>query len=467
MRNVSAALESADKPHMRFWPFKSRPGATPGKTIVEYLPDADEIERSPTPKYAQITVQVLMVTIVTFMIWASVSQLDQVVVAQGKLVNPLPNVVVQPLETGIVQSVDVRSGQVVKKGERLATLDATFAQADEDQLKGRLASLETQIHGLEQELVGGLLTERHKPTADDKLQTDLVNERRMNYRAQQLKLAETAGKLRAALSTNRNDQQLIGSRLRSLREMEAMQEKMVVQKYAAPLQLLEAQQRTKEVERELELSASREYEIRRELAAFEAERTAFQSNWRQKAMEEMLTVTRERDQIAQQLQKASKRSALITLLSPVDGVVLEIAKLSPGSIVKEAETFFTLVPLNVALEAEVQVNSADVGYIKRGHPVQIKLDAFPFQRHGALDGKIGGISEDAFKRDASGKNGTDAYYLAKITLDTTTLRNMLDQSRLLPGMTLSAEIVVGKRTIMSYFAWPLTKGLDEAIREPR
>jgi HlyD family secretion protein len=215
------------------------------------------------------------------------------------------------------------------------------------------------------------------------------------------------------------------------------------------------------------LATSREQELRRELAAFEAERVAFQSNWRQKTMEEMLNVSRERDQVAQQLQKADKRSALITLVSPVDGIVLEVAKLSPGSIVKEAETFFTLVPLNVPLEAEVKINSVDVGYIRIGHPVQIKLDAFPFQRHGALDGKVRTISEDAFKRDISSKDGADAYYLTNIALDATNLRNMLDQSRLLPGMTVNAEIVVGKRTIMSYLAWPLTKGLDEAIREPR
>ena len=134
-----------------------------------------------------------------------------------------------------------------------------------------------------------------------------------------------------------------------------MQEKMVAQKFGAPIQLLEAQLRSKEVERELEVTASREQEIKRELAAFEAEKIAFEKGWRQKTMEELLTVSRERDAVQEQLQKADKRSRLVTLVSPVDAVVLEIAKLSPGSIVKEAETFFTLVPLNVTLEAEVQI----------------------------------------------------------------------------------------------------------------
>ena len=241
---------------------------------------------------------------------------------------------------------------------------------------------------------------------------------------------------------------------------------MVAQKFGAPLQLLEAQQRTKEVQRDLELVVSREQELRRELAAYEAEKSAFEKGWRQKAMEDLLSISRERDALREQLQKADRRQKLVSLTAPVDAVVLEIAKLSPGSVVREAETFFTLVPLNVVLEAEVQVESADVGYIKVGDPVHVKLDAYPFQRHGTLDARVRTISEDAFRSDAEAKAGADAFYVSRVSLQPVALKNMKEGSRLLPGMTLAAEIVVGERSVMSYLAWPLTKGMNEAIREP-
>ena len=456
------------EPAKRWLPW--RRGAA-GKTIVEYLPDADEIERSPVPRFAQVTLHVLVLGFIAFLVWATFSKVDQVVIAQGRLVNPLPNVVVQPLETAVIQSVDVRVGQVVKKGDRLAALDATFVQADETQLRQRLASMETQIAGLTQELAGGASTRKpaEEGDVDGLLQASLLNERKANYRAQQMKLAETVAKLRAGLATNRQDQQYVESRLRSLKEIEAMQEKMVAQKFGAPLQLLEAQQRTKEVQRDLELVVSREQELRRELSAYEAEKMAFEKGWRQKAMEDMLQISRERDSIREQLQKADRRQKLVTLNAPVDAVVLEIAKLSPGSVVREAETFFTLVPLNVVLEAEVQVESADVGYIKVGDPVHVKLDAFPFQRHGTLHAQVRTISQDAFRRDAAAKSGADAFYLSRVKLEPTAglaLKNMKDGAQLLPGMTLAAEIVVGERSVMSYLAWPLTKGMNEAIREP-
>ncbi|MGQ0709304.1 MAG: HlyD family type I secretion periplasmic adaptor subunit [Rhodoferax sp.] len=445
-----------------FWSGKNK-----GKTVIEYLPDADEIERSPLPRYAQLTMHVLLVAFALFGTWAAVSNVDQVVVAPGRLVNPMPNVVVQPLETSIIQSVEVRQGQIVKKGETLATLDATFVQADEGQVRARLQSLETQIGGLEREVNSGVGSVAAAASVDDPLQAKLLQERRANYQAQMTKLSESAARLRASLATNQQDQQRVASRLKSLKEIEAMQEKMVAQKYGAPLQLLEAQQRTKEVERDLELVIGREQELRRELSAVDAERAVFERGWRQKTMEDLLGLTRERDALQEQLQKADKRHRLVVLTAPLDAVVLEMAKLSPGSIIKEAETFFTLVPLNATLEVEVQIDSLDVGYVKRGQAVHVKLDTFPYQKHGTLDASVRTISEDAFKREASMRTqGTDAYYLARVHLTSTELKNMKEGTRLLPGMTLSAEIVVGQRTILSYLAWPLTKGLNEAIREP-
>lgn len=444
--------------------FKAKPAA--GTTAIEYLPDADELERSPLPRAAQLTLQVLVLALVTFFVWATLSKIDLVVSAPGRLVNPLPNVVVQPLETSVIKTIDVRSGQVVKVGDVLATLDSTYARADEAQLRGRMESLATQIQSLQQELSGNLTPDHVGTNADDRLQQNLANERRGNYRAQQQKLTEAANRIRAALSTNRQDQVLIATRLKSLKDMEAIQEKMVAQKYGAHIQLLEAQQRTKEVERDLQLVRSKEVELQRELATFDAEKNAFERSWRQKTLEDLLALTREHDVLEQQIQKADKRTQSITLTAPVDAVVLEIAKLSPGSIVKEAETFFTLVPLNTVLQAEIQIGSMDVGYVKRGQSVRVKLDSFPFQKHGLIEAKIVSISQDAFRRDASTQTAADTYYLAKLSMDTGGLKNMEGKSPLLPGMTLIGQIVVGERSILSYLAWPITRGLDEAIREP-
>ncbi|AKU23455.1 secretion protein HlyD [Massilia sp. NR 4-1] len=451
-------MEPANKP-----PVKSRGAGTE----IEFLPDADAIERSPLPRYVRLTLHLLTAAFITFIVWASLSQVEKVVSAHGRLVNPLPNIIVQPLETSIVQRIEVRVGQIVKKGQVLATLDPTFTQADEQQLRNRLASLDTQSDSLRAELEGKPVAASATGSADQVLQGQLASERQGNYLAQRTRMDQNIERLKASIETSRRDQQVLAQRVKSLTEIEAMQEKLLSENFGAKMHLLEARDRRLEVERTMVMGRNREIELGRELAAAEAERAAFNKSWRQKAMEDLLAATRDRDGINEQLAKADKRHQLVQLSAPADAVVLEVGKLSQGSVVREAEQMFVLVPLGAQLEAEVQIDSADIGYIKRGDPVHLKLDAFPFQQHGALDGKVRTVSEDSFKREqATPGQGTDAYYISRIDYGNSRLKKMDGKSRLLPGMTVTAEIVVGKRSVMSYLLWPLTKALDESIREP-
>ena len=437
-------------------------------TDIEFLPDADEIERRPLPPYARITVHVLAAMLVCFLVWSSFAEIDEVVKAQGRLATPLSNIVVQPIETSIIRSIDVRVGQVVRKGERLATLDPTDADADQAQLRLKFDSLDTQVKRLEAELTGKTAPAESGPlSADTQLQDKLAGERRANFAAQVTRLNENIAKTRASLETNLRDQQVLGDRTKSLREVESMQERLVDQKFGAKVNLLDARNKRMEVERDYTLAKNQEPQIRRELAGMEAEKQAFVNGWRQKIMEDMLNLTRERDATAEQIKKGTLRRDKVILTAPADAMVQDIAKLSQGSVAQAAEKMFTLVPLGTALDAEVQIDSLDVGHVKPGDKVHIKLDAFPFQKHGTLEAKVRTLSEDAFKRDTTNMaTGTDAYYVSRIDLGTSRLKNMDPHARLLPGMTLTAEIVVGKRTVLSYLLWPLTKGLDEAIREP-
>ena len=436
-------------------------------TRIEFLPDADEIERSPLPRATRYTLHLLLAAVVCFLLWAVFSEVDQIVVGHGRLVTPLPNIVIQPLETSLIQSLDVRVGQVVKKGERLATLDPTFAQADEAQLRTRLGSLDTQSRRLEAELGKGAEAGKARADADSRLQARLAAERKANYQAQSTRMEENTARLRTVMETNLKDQQVLAARVKSLQEIEGMQEKMAAQQYGARIRLLEAQDKRLEVERELLATRSRQQELKRELAVAEAEKSAFEKGWRQKTMEDLLSTSRDRSDVQEQLSKADKRRQLVTLKSPADAVVLEIAKLSQGSVAQGGSMLFTLVPLSAELEAEVQIDSVDVGYVKLGDKVQLKFDAYPYQKHGTLESQVRTISEDAFRRDAAAQQpGAEAYYLSRMGLGSEQLKNMPRQARLLPGMTLSAEIIVGKRSVISYLLWPLTKALDESIREP-
>jgi hemolysin D len=240
--------------------------------------------------------------------------------------------------------------------------------------------------------------------------------------------------------------------------------------FGARRSLLEAREKRLEVQRELEQARNRSSELARELAASQSELQAWKNDWRQKTIEELAQVSRERQAASEELSKAQRRRNLITMVAPMDAVVLEIADVSIGTVVREAEQMFKLVPLQHSLEVELQISPQDVGFIAVGQAVKIKLDAFPFQRHGSLQGTLSSVSQDALPRAAAGADRTPAaesYYRAKVRLDSTELRRVPPETRLLPGLTADTQVVVGRRSVLWYFLMPIFGTVDDALRERR
>src|ERR1700730_4872464 len=122
--------------------------------IGEFQSDAIEVEERLPPRIARITLYCVVVLIIAGVSWASLSSVDSIITAQGKLITTSPNLVVQPLETSVIREIHVKVGDRVNKGDLLATLDPTFSQADLDQLTKRVAAFDASINRLRTELAG-------------------------------------------------------------------------------------------------------------------------------------------------------------------------------------------------------------------------------------------------------------------------------------------------------------------------
>ena len=120
-----------------------------------------------------------------------------------------------------------------------------------------------------------------------------------------------------------------------------------------------------------------------------------------------------------------------------------------------------LVPTDVPLIAEIGIRSSEAGTIALGDPVTLKIDAFPWRRHGSLQGKLQDISHGSFTPEGT----ATALHSGRVTFDGD-LTRLTPGTGLLPGMTLTAEIKTGTRTVLDYFLEPLMRGLNESLREP-
>jgi len=435
----------------------------PAGFAADFLPDGAAIEHSPPHWLARSTLYVLTALLAAALLWSALSQVDRVVTAGGRLITTAPTIVAQPLETAVIRSIDVAAGDVVRAGDRLATLDPTFAAADLADLAARLVSLDAHIGRLRAEIDGGVYRAA-AGNADAAMQDSILERRRAEYVARLTALDEKAAQLQAALATSRRSQAGLAERLTVIEEVEAIRRQSQQRQTGSLLNLLEARSERLRVRDDLTALQDREREAGHELKAVQAERSAFIDEWRRKAAEELVEQTRQRATLVEQIAKAERRRSLVTMTAPVDAVVLEVAKRSVGSVVKEAEPLVTLVPSDVPLEVEADIPSRDVGLVRAGDTVRVKLDAFPFQRHGTLPGEVRTISADAFQRDP--KDGGGAVFRARVRLLATRPDGVPDGTRLSPGMVASAEIRIGTRSVLSYFLYPVIRALDESIREP-
>lgn len=435
-----------------------------------FLSEAEAIENEPMPWQARATLYVLAGLLVAGATWASVGKVDRMVVGRGRLITTTPTFVVQPLEPSMIRSIDVEVGQIVRKGTRLATFDPTFASSDLSQLTARHASLDAQTRRLEAELSGEAVPAARPKNAEELLQRRLFEERHANLESRLTSLDENIKRLQAAIVGNKREEVVLRGRLQKTVEIQHMHEKLGDGNYVPKLKILEIQRDRLETERDLEQLMSTASQLAREIAKLQADRAAFSQDWREKVMEELVVVKRERDSVGDQLRKAERKTELTIVTAPADSVVQEIAKRSTGSVLKEAEPLLTLIPLDAPLEAEVEIDARYISYLRAGDRARIKLDTFPFQEYGVINGSVRTVSEDSFVRtpgDGQGQaSGREAFYRARVTLEKESLEGPLADIRFLPGMTLTAEVVFGERTVISYLLYPIIRSLDEGLRDP-
>ena len=432
---------------------------------LEFQSEASRVDQQRPPALLRGTLYALILTIATAIGWASYAKVDRIVVAPGKLVTTAATIVVQPLEISQIRSLEVKVGETVHKGQALATLDPTFSEADVSQLRDRVASLAAEVERLECELDG----RAYAPTAADresKLQAMIWRRTMEDYQAKLDSFDQDIRHVAAQITTRATDRNALALRLAVARDLESMREKLYAQKYDSRVNYLDAKSQRMEIERSMQLALNERLEFEQQLKGVQADKAAYVAEFRQKAGEELLQTRRDFDYAQKELDKAERRNAITVLASPADAIVLEVAERSIGSVVKEAEPLYTLVPLDSPLEAEVTVEGRDVGQVSAGEPVRLKLEAWPFQKYGTLSGQVRTVSEDSFMPDPQKGLQQTPYYKARVLVTSTKLRDVPAGFRLIPGMAVTAEIKAGQRTVLSYFLYPLLRGLDESIREP-
>jgi membrane fusion protein, hemolysin D len=438
--------------------------------VRQFQSEIDAIRHAEEPLSVRATVLVFGAACLAFAVILTIARVDRVISSTGgKIVSVDAPLVLQALDPSIVKSIDVREGEVVEKDRLLATLDPTFAVADVHQLWQQIDSLNAQIAREEAELA-------HKapdfaPASDpsrqgyEALQKALFDQRAAQYSAQLESFDQKIALTQATIDKYQNDESRYRERLGVASEIESMRNTLAQHGNESRLNLLGSTDARLEALRTMEFDHSSLQEAQHQLDGAKADRAAFIQQWFSQISQDLILARNNRDTAVSQLEKADRHQDLVRLIAPQRAMVLEVPKLSVGSVLKEGDTLMTLVPMNAPAEAEIEVASRDVGFIRPGDPVTMKIDAFNFAEHGTVEGLVKWISADAFTTDDNALP-TPAYYRVRVKIIAIKLIDVPSTFRLIPGMTLIGDVKVGTRALGAYLIGGLVRGVGEAMREP-
>ncbi|WP_424363277.1 HlyD family type I secretion periplasmic adaptor subunit [Methylocystis parvus] len=406
----------------------------------------------------------------------AVIPVDQVVSTRGVVVSHTSTVVVQPLETSIVRAIKVHEGQTVKAGDVLARLDPTFAASDAKALAAQVASGEAEVARLEAE-------------ADEKpfkysgfdprwaLQAGIYSHRRAEFVAKLEHYKQKIAEAGAVVARSEADAAGYRQRLGVAQNIEQARRKLEAMKYGSRMETWMATDNRAEMERSLANALQTADGARREQAALTAERDSFTRGWQAEISQKLSEARSRASNAREEHNKAKLRSQLTDLRSDVDAVVQSVEKVSVGSVLQSGERLITLVPVSAKLEVETNISGRDSGYVHAHDPVIIKFDTFPFSRFGVAEGNVQFVSPDSFTQQTEARNPTGAsplpssseqqhFYRSRIEIEKVALHGVPPDFHVMPGMPVTADIKVGKRTVLQYLAGLVLPVAQEGMREP-
>lgn len=407
-------------------------------------------------------------------LWALFGRLDIVAVAQGKLVPYTYVKIVQPSEAGIVKQILVSEGQSVAAGQVLMRMDTLVTEADARALGAEFTRKRLALRRIDAELATRPFVA--EPGDPPRLARETLAQWQANRAALEAALAEERSRLSRArqdLSAAQQVQSKLVEVLPHYRDQEAAFDKLAREGFAGPL--MASDKRRERIEKEQELKTQEHVIESARAVAMQSDQKLLQidSEYRRTLYAERNELSNALERLTQEIAKQTHRSELLELRAPQAAIVKDLATHSAGTVVQPGSVLLTLVPTHERLRAEVWITKEDIGFVRSGSPVKLKLAAFPFQKYGMLDGEVEHVSADAAdsgannpggSADQSGKPASLAYK-ALVVLKKMHLEIDGERFPLAAGMQASAEVMLGSRTVAEYLLSPVQKAWHESGRE--
>jgi adhesin transport system membrane fusion protein len=411
----------------------------------------------------RLFVIILLLSCTSLLLWASIAQVDVIVRTEGQIIPAGKSQIVQHLEGGIVQKILVEEGQVVVAGQPLLELSDVQTRSDLGQEQSRLDAL----RGREARLLAELNGDGSISFPENLADTNVVRVETAAWEARRTQLAEEVKVLQALSLQKQNELTETNSKRKNLlEELELAEKKHRViddlqrNNAASEMEVLDSQMRIQRLK--TQISEAKNAAPRLQAAQNEAESRVKEAvaRFRAEASSALTQVREDIEELSHGIDTSIDRLERNIVRSPVAGLINKLNVTTVGAVVRPSEILLEITPSDQRIVIQTKSNPDDRAHLHKGLPARVRIGAYDYATYGTFDGRVTGVSADTLTEE----NGS-RYYRVNVEVDVSKLMSRLDQSEtLLPGMGASADITVGKRTILSYLLSPLLEFRDGAFR---
>jgi HlyD family type I secretion membrane fusion protein len=430
---------------------------------AHYLNQAIQLEESPPVNIINISIMFSAGLLLALVIWAHLTQIKEVTTTLGEVIPADLIYNVQHLEGGIVSEIRVRNGDQVTKGDSLLHFAPPAAMSELELMSVRYASLLLQRERLL------ALIENRKPDFSNtgKNYSKLAKQQKIIYQAQLNSQEQKIAVIDRQIEQKKSEKQ------RSLNQSEIMKKEIALLKEQVDIrqglnksgvvardELLNTQILLTENLREYRQYKDNYSVAKTALAEARQRRTDIEYQFIKDIQLEAGIIISELAEVEQTLIRLDDRANRLNVVAPVSGIVQALSINSINAVVEPGKIILRIVPIDDELIIESRIMPADIGHVHIGQSVDVKVDSYDSSRFGSIDGKVTQISATTYLDE---KN--NPYYRAEIMLDQAWVGDNPETMKIIPGMTVQANIETGAKSILAYLLRPISRGFDNAFSE--
>jgi adhesin transport system membrane fusion protein len=409
-----------------------------------------------TPKTLRKVLFFWVATIFIFFIWAYFAQIDEIARGNGEIIPSGENQMIQNLEGGIVEEILVKEGQSVKKGQILIKINNEKSKSSFSSNSIKADALEAKIIRLRAEASGKKF--KVSKEVEERLQKYIENEKSL-YLTNARQLSSRINALKEKLKQKKQELSEAQTNLEHLKESSRMIAKevkmtkpMVLKGVRSKIDFLKLQREANEIEGKY--STTKKSIPRLKSAIKEVESTIKETTllFQSDAKEKLNETIAEYEGLRANSTALEDQVFRTVVRSPMNGIVQNLFVHTIGGVIRPGEDIMEIVPSDETLLVEVKIKPSDIAFIYYGQKAIVKFSAYDFSIYGGLDGEVVVISPDTIKDEKD-----NVFYTVRIKTDKNFLERQGKHLKIIPGMTVSVDIITGQKSVLDYILKPILK----------